>query len=338
MPDNGMRALVKQSRSPRDVAVIDWRRPVPSAGEVLVRTEAVGLCGSDVHAWKQDIGYEWVARSVVLGHEAVGVVIEVGSDVDPGWIGQRVVPISIDGCGECDVCATRRRHICPRRQVLGLSFHGAAADCFTVAAQRLVVVPDDLPVQALVLTEPLAIAMHAVSKLQDAAHGRASEIVVTGPGPIGLMAALLLDSFGHRVTLVGIARDQPVRLAAAAKLGLQTSQGEDLPLAPDMWLEASGSGEALDRAVRQTAIGGAVVVPAVFARIPTVDINVVTRHELHLLGSYGASREDYERAAVILQRDPGRWDGLTTSFPLDQGVDALHAVEQGSVVKAILLP
>src|SRR5687767_14527780 len=127
-----MQALVKQSRAFKDVAVTALPRPQPGPGQVLVRTEAVGLCGSDVHAWRQDAGYEWVPTPVVLGHEAVGVVEEVADDVDAFWRGRRVVPMSIDGCGSCRVCRRGRRQICPRRTVLGLSFSGAAADVFVV--------------------------------------------------------------------------------------------------------------------------------------------------------------------------------------------------------------
>jgi len=333
-----MRAVVKRSRSPRDVVVTDVPQPAPAPGEVLVRAEAVGLCGSDVHAWKQDSGYEWVTSPVVLGHEAVGVVEAVAGDVDPAWIGRRIVPISIDGCGSCQVCAADRRHICPDRRVLGLSFDGAAADYFTIGVERLVAVPPDVPADALVLTEPLAIAAHAVEQLNRSADGRAREIVVTGPGPIGIMAAMLLDRYGHRVTLVGVARDEPVRLSTAAGLGLRTSHADDIGHKPSLWLEASGSGAALDRALKDIAVGGTVVVPAMFSRIPSFNINTVTRHELRILGSYGATRADYQHAAAAIEKDPDRWLRLTTSFPLPQGIAALHAIERGAVVKAILIP
>ncbi|WP_214105832.1 zinc-dependent alcohol dehydrogenase [Acrocarpospora catenulata] len=332
-----MPALVKLSHSPRDVAVVERSRPVPAAGELLVRTEANGLCGSDVHAWKQDAGYEWLPDSVVLGHEAVGVVDGLGDGVEESWLGRRIVPISIDGCGECAVCRTAP-HLCPRRDVMGLSFDGAAAGWFTIDADRVIAVPDDVPVQALVLTEPLAIAAHAVGQLRMPADGRPCDIVVTGPGPIGIMAAMLLHGQGHRVTLVGIARDQPVRLATASELGLRTSLGEDLPDSPPCWLETSGAEEALALAVGRVAMAGTIVVLAMFSRPPVVDVNIVTRRELTVLGSYGATRKDYELAVDTLRQDPGRWARLATPFALDQAVEALRAVEEGAVVKAVLVP
>lgn len=333
-----MQALVKHSHTSLDVTVTRRHRPTPGPGQVLVRTEAVGLCGSDVHAWRQDPGYEWVAPPVTLGHEAVGIVEDTADDVDPAWRGRRVVPISIDGCGTCRVCGGGQRQICPRRTVLGLSFDGAAAEAFIVDADRLVAVDPQLPATALALTEPLAIAVHAVARLTTQVESTPVEVVVTGPGPIGLMAATLLHDQGHLVTVVGTARDRAVRLKLAVDLGLRTSEGEDLPVDPPLWLEASGAGAALATAVSRTTVGGTIVVPALFARIPTVDVNLITRRELSVRGSYGATRTDYEAAAAHIGRDPERWARFVSVFPLAEATTALERISQGDVNKAVLLP
>src|SRR4051794_14838134 len=107
-----MRALIKKSISPHDVDVDRLPLPEPGPGQVRVRTEACGLCGSDVHAWRHDAGYEWVRPPVVFGHEAVGHVEALGEGVDPTWLGKRVVPVAIDGCGQCDLCVRGLRQIC----------------------------------------------------------------------------------------------------------------------------------------------------------------------------------------------------------------------------------
>lgn len=335
-----MQALVKHSHAPQDVSITSHPRPRPGPGQVLVRTEAVGLCGSDVHAWRQDPGYEWVATPVVLGHEAVGSVEDVADDVDASWRGRRVVPLSIDGCGSCPVCRRGQRQICPRRTVLGLSFDGAAAEFFTVDVDRLVEVALDVSVTALVLTEPLAIAVHAVERLTASgpAADAAGDVVVTGPGPIGLMAAMLLHARGYAVSLVGTAQDRPVRLALAEGLGLRTSEGQDFPADPTLWMEASGSGQALAAAVARTAVGGTIVVPALFAAVPSIDVNVLVRGEVDLLGSYGATRTDYEAAVAVLTNDPLRWSRLVTACPLAEATEVLERVSRGEVLKAALMP
>ena len=190
------------------------------------------MCGSDVHAWRQDTGYEWLAPPVTFGHEAVGVVMAVGRGVNETWIGRRVVPVSIDGCGQCTTCMRGLRQICPQRTVLGLSFDGAAADSFVVLEERLVPVEVDLPPELLALTEPLSVAYRAIRHLEQS-QDYTMNVVVSGPGPIGLMCALLLAQRGHSVVLTGAEQDRERRLATAATLGLQTVvSGEDTDLDP----------------------------------------------------------------------------------------------------------
>lgn len=333
-----MRALVKQGRSAADTAVVSTQVPTPGHGQVLFRTEAVGLCGSDVHAWQHDAGYEWVPTPVTLGHEAVGLVSDVGPGVDPDWIGKRAVPISIDGCGRCRLCQSGRGYICPDRTVLGLSFDGAAAEACVIDANRLVEVPRGISANAMVLVEPLAIALHTVSWLLGNNPSLHEEIIVTGPGPIGIMAALILHRQGYGVTLVGAESDVAVRLAKAELLGLRTRAGEQLLESASSWLEASGSSQALATAIRHTNSGGMIVVPAIFSRIPEVDINLITRKEITLVGSYGASRSDYTKASCEIVKDPHFWEQLVTPFHLNDGAEALNRIRLGEVVKAILIP
>ncbi|WP_261781844.1 orotidine 5'-phosphate decarboxylase / HUMPS family protein [Rhodococcus sp. BP-332] len=176
--------MITSSNTPLDFAVLDRPAPGPGHGQVLVQTEACGLCGSDVHAWRQDAGYYWVRPPVTMGHEAVGTVVAVGAGVDRRWVGRRVVPVSIDGRGDCAVCRRGLRQICEQKSVLGLSFDGAAAELFVVDEHRLVPVEHDLPVSVLVLTEPLSVACLAVTRLQRADED-AFRAVVSGPGPNG---------------------------------------------------------------------------------------------------------------------------------------------------------
>lgn len=333
-----MQALVKRSATPCDVGVIDRPAPALPAGHVLLRTEACGLCGSDVHAWRQDTGYEWLAPPVTFGHEAVGVVTAVGRGVDESWIGRRVVPVSIDGCGLCTTCKRGLRQICPQRTVLGLSFDGAAADSFVVLEERLVPVEVDLPPELLALTEPLSVAYRAIRHLEQS-QDYTMNVVVSGPGPIGLMCALLLTQRGHSVVLTGAERDRERRLTTAAALGLQTVvSGEDTDLTPDGWIEASGSSAGLSAALRQTMAGGTVVVPGLFGRLPNPDVNVMVRREIRLQGSYGSQVEEYRSAMSVLASDPALWSSLLMVRPLADGVAALETAAAGEVFKVVLVP
>ena len=333
-----MRALVKNSAIPRDVRLTDVDKPEPGPGQVRVRTQACGLCGSDVHAWRHDRGYEWMAPPVTLGHEAVGRVEALGVGVDPRWLGKRVVPVAIDGCGSCDLCETGFRQICTRRSVLGLSFDGAAAESFVVPEVRLVEVDESLPASVVALTEPLSVACRAVTHVHDAVVGPA-KVVVSGPGPIGTMAALVLAQRGHDVVLSGVSGDEASRLPLARSLGIRTVvSGEALPFTPTAWVEASGSTRALDAAVATVLPGSPVSVVGLFAETSGIDFNALTRKEIRLLGSYGSTKPDYQAAALAMAVDPDPWPRLVTEVPLDEGTRALERSATGDHMKVVLVP
>lgn len=334
-----IKALVKHSLQSKDVSIVEKAGPRLLPGEALVRTEACGICGSDVHAWRQDPGYEWVRAPVTLGHEAVGYVSAATYETDAAWIGKRVVPISIDGCGTCALCLSGQRQLCPERSVLGITFDGAAAQSFSIPTSRLVIVPESLPAIILALVEPLSVACHAIKLLglTDEFTGLA---VISGPGPIGILTALALKQRGIRVILTGASRDADYRLPLASSLGFDTVLvGKDaLALHPDAWVEASGSGSALNDACASVLPGGVVVAVGLFAATFPLDMNKIVRNQVRLQGSYSSTRTDYETAVALLLESPTLWASLVTQFPLEQGVTALEKTAAAQVIKAVLTP
>jgi len=334
-----MRALIKRSTTPHDADVQSLPLPEPGPGQVRVRTEACGLCGSDVHAWRQDTGYEWVRPPVVFGHEAVGQVEAMGEGVDPAWLGKRVVPVAIDGCGQCDLCVRGLRQICIQRTVLGLSFNGAAAESFVIPEARLVEVDPDLPAATLALTEPLSVACRAVSHIETDSE-KPLQVVVSGPGPIGTMAALILVQRGHTVVLCGIENDEKARLPLARSLGLRTmiDGQDDVPFTPTAWVEASGSSVALDTAIATVLPGSPVSVVGLFAHAGSVDFNAVTRKEIRLQGSYGSTKPDYQAALTAITTNPAPWPHLVTEVPLKDATQALERAASGHNMKVVLVP
>ena len=130
-----MRALIKGGPAQSDTRVDDTPVPSPGAGQVLLQVEGCGLCGSDVHAWRGDDGYGWVKTPVVMGHEVIGRVVSTGDSVLSPRVGDRVIPISILGCGACDICATGEGPLCTERNVLGLSRDGGAAELAALGVQ-----------------------------------------------------------------------------------------------------------------------------------------------------------------------------------------------------------
>lgn len=334
-----MQALVKNSAVSGDVTLKEVDNPTPGPGQVRVQTQACGLCGSDVHAWRNDQGYEWMAPPVILGHEAVGRVEALGDGVDSRWLGKRVVPVAIDGCGTCDLCRRGCRQICPQRSVLGLSFNGAAAESFMVSEVRLVEVEERLPASTVALTEPLSVACRAVAHVENSLPGSA-RVVVSGPGPIGTMAALVLAQHGHDVVLTGVGADAVSRLPLARSLGLRTvaSDAEEIPFTPTAWVEASGSTRALDAAVAAVLPGSPISVVGLFAHAGGIDFNALTRKEIRLQGSYGSTKPDYEAAAHAMAIDPDPWPRLVTEVALAEGHRALERCATGNHMKVVLIP
>lgn len=331
-------ALLKAGPDISTTSVTEVPAPAPRAGEVLVEVLGCGICGSDVHAWRGDTGYEWVTTPVVLGHEIAGRVVAHGEGVREPSLGQLVVPLSIDGCGHCDLCAAGRRQVCATRDTLGLSYDGGAAKHMVIRADRTIIVPDGIPARRAALTEPMAVAAHAVALIGEVPRGL--PVVVSGPGPIGLLTAWQLARLGHRVIVAGIEPDEEIRLPAARRLGLETVRvdTEALPEQIGAWVEASGSGAGLGDALARVRTGGRIVVVALFGRMPVVDVNLIVRKEITVVGSYAAVRADYHTALEALASADGLEDVIVTPFDLSDAVEALGATAGARVVKAVIEP
>jgi L-iditol 2-dehydrogenase len=329
-----MRALTKRSDVAGDVAVVE--RPVPGLGpgQALVRVTGVGLCGSDVHAIKAHPGYEWVAAPVTLGHEITGVVDAVAGDANPVLAGARVGVISMDGCRGCDLCDGGSRPLCPERTVIGLSFDGGAAELAAVRTDNLVRLPGDLSWQHAVLLEPCSVAVHAVARTPLPPGGR---VIISGAGPVGMLTAFAARARGAQVTLVGVARDEAVRLPLLRRCGFDARSV--LPSEPaGAWIEASGSVEALAAAVTGLRAGGELTAVGMYDRLSPLDASRVVRREITIRGSYGSVAQDYQTALGLLATADIPAQSMVSPFALDDWRAALDAIAQGTAIKAVLMP
>ena len=334
-----MHALVKKSRDRRDIGLEVLSVPSPGPGQVLIETEAVGLCGSDIHAINGQVGYEWMPERVTLGHEAVGRIVRTGSNVDPARIGNRVVPMAIDGCLECETCLSGAPQLCLERDCLGLSFDGALAQYFVLDADRVFVIDNSLRASVAALIEPAAVAAHAVGQL--AVNLRGHRVVVSGPGAVGILSCLFAAAAGADVELVCPEVGPQTRREFAEQLGIKTVYGQRrLAAGPpvDAWIEASGAEAAFSGAVGSLRRGGTLVVVALFARAPALDINQLVRGELRMYGTYGYTRADYSTAHKLLVGWQDRLAPMVSTYQLADFDAAISATEQAAVIKAVVVP
>lgn len=341
-----MKAFVKTGARPGEAGVEDAPRPEPGPKEVLLRVAACGVCGSDLHAFDADPGFEWVEPPITLGHEFSGTVEGVGPEVTRARVGDRVVAVAIQGCEDCGTCGSGATQLCPNRVAVGLSRDGGMAEYAVVSERHLVPVPDALDLRTAALGEPLAVASHAVNARSGIEPG--DWVVVSGPGPIGVLCAMLAKLSGAEVLLTGVGKDSESRLPAAESTGIRTANLSDAPLeehllnafggSPDAWIESSGSVRALDSALSSVRAGGTVVVVGLYADDVTFSPTLAVRRELSVLFSYSCNRPDYETALDLLASGELDVAPLLSEHPLEDADRAFEAVRNGDSVKAMLVP
>ena len=266
-----MRALCLQSKSPKDLLLIDAPLPEPGPTEVRLKVEAVGICGSDVSAALGKPNFDFVERPRILGHEFSATVDCFGEKVTGLAKGDPVCAIAIHSCHTCDNCRSGNTQICEDRQILGFHMSGAMADYVCVDQCYVIPLRYGLSFIEGSLVEPLAVASRCVLKMCEIRPGQ--DVIVSGCGIIGLLCALLARAAGGNVTVTGAVWDEEVRLQKARDLGFTTLVVSDenpladqIPRPADRFIEASGAPPALAAASDSVQWGGLIGIIATYAR------------------------------------------------------------------------
>lgn len=342
-----MKAFVKTGNRSGEAGVEDVPFIRPGAGEVSLRVASCGVCGSDVHAFRSDAGFEWVRPPITLGHEFSGTVESVGSGVTRVSLGDRVVAVAIQGCGRCETCLAGSTQLCPDRVAVGLSRDGGMAEYAVMPEQHLVPVPEGLDLAVAAVGEPLSVAVHAVDVRAQIESGQ--RVVVSGPGPIGIFCGMLARLRGAEVLITGVEQDSESRLPAAERVGLRTADLSEKALeahlrdsfgeyAPDVWIESSGSVRALDSALEFVRPGGTVAVVGLYAQEMCFSPTDAVRREISLLFSYSCNYADYQTTLDLLGSGVMDPEPLLSKYPLEDALEAFEAVGKGQTVKAVLVP
>jgi threonine dehydrogenase-like Zn-dependent dehydrogenase len=323
-----------------DTLEVQYRdEPDPTAppGEVLVTMEAVGICGSDMHAYH---GHdERRIPPLILGHEAVGIV---QSGV---YQGQRVVLNPLISCGSCEHCQGGRSNLCAQRELIGMRRPGAFADCISIPERNLLELPQDMdPVHAS-LTEPAATALHALYLAEKVQHRPLSEgrALILGGGSIGVFAALLLHQKGCKEIYLG--DTNPLRRKTAEQLGIcnvydPLGKVQPEPESFELVIDAVGSGRTRAASSQFVKAGGVISHVGLQDNEPGLDTRRLTLAEITFIGNYTYSPVDLRAAALALHSGAlGNLEWVETR-PLAEGATAFRSIHEGKAAapKIVLLP
>jgi 2-desacetyl-2-hydroxyethyl bacteriochlorophyllide A dehydrogenase len=327
---------------PGRIAVEEADRPAPGPDEALVRTLVAGVCGSDLHAAHGR--HPFVPLPYRPGHEVVGIV-ETAGRAAPGLVpGQRVIVEPDLPCWTCKMCASGRENLCENLQFFGCGYHqGGMADYFTVPANRLHPVPDELDDLTAALIEPLSTPVHAVRLAGDVA-GRS--VAVLGAGTIGLLTLAVLRA--HGAGKVVSTDPLPAKRDRAAALGADVTIDATAPdVAGQVRTALGGSADivfdcvsvqsSVDQAIAIADKGGTVVIVGVPARPVTVALPIVQDHQIRIQGSATYLPEDYRESARLLRDGAVRTaDFVTAVRPLAQAAEAFALAGSGDHVKVLV--
>ena len=337
-----MRAIAKLTPGP-GLQLTEVPVPKPGINDVLIKIKKTSICGTDVHIYNWD---DWAQKTIpapmVVGHEFVGVIEEVGSNVigfKPGDL--------VDGeghivCGICRNCLAGRRHLCKDTKGVGVNRPGAFAEYLCIPASNAVHVDPAIPLDVLSCFDPLGNATHTT--LQYDLVGE--DVLITGAGPIGCMAVAIAKHAGARKIVVTDVN--PARLELAMKMGATRTVDvtkEKLPDVQreigmkegfDIGLEMSGNPKALNDMIDNMAHGGRIALLGIMPGAAAVDWNKVVFNMLTIRGIYG--REMYEtwyKMTAMIQSGLDISPVITHRFPFtefQQGFDLMRSGKSGKIV------
>lgn len=323
-----------------EIVIEDRAVPTPAPDEVVVRVEAVGVCGSDVHYFQDGrIGSFVLEDPLILGHETAGTVVAAGDDVDPTRVGTRVAIEPGVPCGRCTLCRTGHYNLCP-----DVAFHatppvdGTLQHYVAVRGDFAFALPDTVSTEEGALIEPLSVAVWACRK---ANVGLGQSVLITGAGPIGLLCLqVALAAGASRVVITDV---DEARLELAASLGATATLTADrLDAAPeqfDVHLECSGSLAASRSGIQRLTRGGTAVLIGMGSSADLeLPVSLIQERELVLTGTFRYAN-CYPAAIDLVATGRVQVAPLVTGrFPLAQTAEALqHSGRPGSV-KTLILP
>ena len=338
-----MRAILKETAGP-GLTMKEVPIPEPGPDDVLIRVLKTSICGTDVHIDKWD---QWAARTIqpplVIGHEFVGEVVRTGDHVKGLVEGQVVSGEGHLVCGKCRNCLGGRMHLCPHTLGVGVNRQGAFADYLCLPRTNVWPVHKDIPLEIASCFDPLGNAVHTATHFDVLGE----DVLITGAGPIGCMAAAICRHAGARSVVVTDVN--PYRLDLARKMGatvalnvaneslLETEKLLDMKEGFDVGLEMSGNPAALSQMIDVMFSGGRIALLGILPSDAQVDWTRIIFKGLTLKGIYGRKMyETWYTMSVLLRSGLNIRPIITHTFPAESFREAFDLMESGQSGKIVL--
>ena len=336
-----MDAIVKPSAAPglelRQVPI-----PTPGPGEVLIKVHKTAICGTDVHIYDWNVwSQEHVRPPMVIGHEYVGEIAQLGAGVTGLHVGQRVSGEGHITCGHCRNCHNGNIQWCKNTSSVGVDRDGAFAECVCIPASNVIIIDENLPEEIVAFFDAVGNAAHTALMFNLVGE----DVLITGAGPIGIIAVGICKYAGARRVVItdmndyrlGLARDMGAD--AAVNVGREdlheVMQKQGLTEGFDVGLEMSGNGAAFSQMIGTMRNGGKISLLGLADAPITVDMNTVIGKGLTLQGIYGRKMDNWHQMSYMVQGGLDLSPVLTHRFPytpFEQGFAAMKSGRSGKVV------
>lgn len=284
--------------APGVIAFREVPTPKPQPGEVLVKIQKIGVCGSDIHVYHGE--HPFTKYPVTQGHEVSGEIVALGEGVAGFALGQKVTIQPQVVCGKCWPCRHGKYNLCEELKVMGFQTTGVASHYFAVDAKKVTPLPESMSLDEGAMVEPLAVAVHAVRQAGDV---EGKDICVLGAGPIGILVAQVAKGLGARKVMITDVSD--IRLEKAKECGADVcvnTREKDFaqafvqcfgPDKADVIYDCAGNNVTMGQAIANARKGSIILLVAVFATRGDIDLAVLNDHELDLNTSMMYRNEDY---------------------------------------------
>jgi L-iditol 2-dehydrogenase len=342
-----MQAVMKVAPGVGNIELRDIPEPKAGPGQVVIKVQAAGICGTDIHIYKDEFK---TRPPVVLGHEIAGEIVEMGTGVEGLKTGSKVTTETyFSTCGVCRYCRSGNINLCLQRKSIGSALNGGFTNYVLVPAKNIHALPEHVSFQAGALTEPLACVVHGVLSTPTVTPGDLA--VIAGPGAIGLLTLQVVKAAGATVVMLGTQADEK-RLELAKQLGADYAlnvQTEDAPkliqelsvegLGADVVYECSGAGPAATQLLPLVRRRGRYVQIGLFGKPIQWDVDQLCYKEIMVSGSNASIPSSWIRALQLLENKTVNTEILIShQFSIMDWQEAFDTFEARQGLKLLFRP